>query len=149
MKTVKKSGLNSMKKQLHIICGGCGSDSDMSYTVNSEIVSIRCSRCGNHVFLYDVLKDNTPGITRQPFEVAPQSDEQSMSWSVKLIHGGSNKLLVVKTIKDATGLGLKESKDIVDTLGLVVTDTNLQKAKEIQDLLKEAGSEVQIINQRS
>lgn len=137
-----------MRKQLHVICGGCGSDTDMSYTVNSEMVSIRCSRCGNHVFLSDVMRDDTPGISRQPFEVVPQSDEQSMSWSVKLLFAGPNKLMAVKTVKDITGLGLKESKDIVDTLGYVVVDTTLKRAKEIYDLLKEVGADTEIKNKK-
>ena len=122
----------------------------MSYTVNSEMVSIRCSRCGNHVFLSDVLRDETtPRFYGAVESGGAVSDIQNEVWTVKMVNAGANKLMAVKTVKDITGLGLKESKEIVDLLQDVVTGVSIKKAEEIKSLLHTVGVEVQIINQRS
>ena len=71
--------------------------------------------------------------------------EEKTSFNVVLKSGGANKLNVVKIVKDLTGLGLKEAKDLVDQApkpikeGVSKADADAMVAK-----LKEAGAEVEI-----
>jgi large subunit ribosomal protein L7/L12 len=75
---------------------------------------------------------------------APAAEEKT-SFNVVLKSGGANKLNVVKIVKDLTGLGLKEAKDLVDQApkpikeGVSKADADAMVAK-----LKEAGAEVEI-----
>jgi len=75
---------------------------------------------------------------------APAAEEKT-SFNVVLKSGGANKLNVVKIVKDLTGLGLKEAKDLVDQApkpvkeGISKADAEAMVAK-----LKEAGADVEI-----
>ncbi len=75
---------------------------------------------------------------------APAAEEKT-SFNVMLKAAGPNKLNVVKIVKDLTGLGLKEAKELVDGAPKAVKE-NVAKA-EADDLmakLKEAGAEVEL-----
>jgi large subunit ribosomal protein L7/L12 len=69
-------------------------------------------------------------------------------FKVYLLHTGPYKLQVVKTIKEITGLGLKESKDIADRVDVgpsLVTETpHRGDAQLMQHQLEEAGATVSI-----
>jgi large subunit ribosomal protein L7/L12 len=71
--------------------------------------------------------------------------EEKTSFNVILKNGGASKLNVVKIVKDLTGLGLKEAKDMVDGAPKTVKE-NVSKAEaeDIAAKLKEAGAEVEI-----
>jgi large subunit ribosomal protein L7/L12 len=64
--------------------------------------------------------------------------EEKSEFNVELTEAGSNKIGVIKAVREATGLGLKEAKDIVDAAPKVVKE-NLPKAdaealkKKIED----------------
>ncbi|SKA17200.1 50S ribosomal protein L7/L12 [Sediminibacterium ginsengisoli] len=71
--------------------------------------------------------------------------EEKTSFDVILVSGGASKLGVVKIVKELTGLGLKEAKDLVDGAPKPVKE-GISKA-EADDLvakLKEAGAEVEV-----
>ena len=71
--------------------------------------------------------------------------EEKTAFNVILKNGGASKLNVVKIVKDLTGLGLKEAKDMVDGAPKTVKE-NVSKA-EAEDLaakLKEGGATVEI-----
>ncbi len=71
--------------------------------------------------------------------------EEKTSFDVILVSGGASKLNVVKIVKELTGLGLKEAKDLVDGAPKPVKE-GISKA-EADDLvakLKEAGAEVEV-----
>ena len=72
--------------------------------------------------------------------------EEKTSFTVVLKSAGAGKLGVVKVVKDLTGLGLKEAKDMVDGAPANVKE-NVDKATadDIAAKLKEAGAEVEII----
>lgn len=72
--------------------------------------------------------------------------EEKTSFTVVLKNAGAGKLGVVKVVKDLTGLGLKEAKDMVDGAPQNVKE-NVDKAtaEDIAAKLKEAGAEVEII----
>ena len=60
--------------------------------------------------------------------------EEKSEFDVELTEAGPNKVKVIKVVKDATGLGLKEDKDIVDGAPKVVKEAC---SKEEADALKE------------
>ena len=71
--------------------------------------------------------------------------EEKTAFNVVLKSGGANKLNVVKVVKDITGLGLKEAKELVDGAPKPVKEgVSKGEADEIANKLKEAGAEVEI-----
>jgi large subunit ribosomal protein L7/L12 len=71
--------------------------------------------------------------------------EEKTSFDVILKSGGANKLNVVKAVKDLTGLGLKEAKELVDGAPKPVKQgISKAEAEEIAAKLKEAGAEVEV-----
>ena len=70
--------------------------------------------------------------------------EQS-EFDVILKDAGAGKLQVVKVVKDLTGLGLKEAKDLVDGAPKAVKEkVSKAEAEDLAAKLKEAGAEVEI-----
>ena len=71
--------------------------------------------------------------------------EEKTAFDVILKSGGASKLNVVKIVKDLTGLGLKEAKDLVDGAPKPIkTGISKAEAEEILNRLKEAGADVEI-----
>ena len=70
-------------------------------------------------------------------------DEGSATVSVVIADGGAAKVNVIKVVREITGLGLKESKDIVDTNGTVKENISKDEANEIKAKLEEAGATVE------
>lgn len=71
--------------------------------------------------------------------------EEKTSFNVVLKAAGANKLNVVKIVKDLTGLGLKEAKELVDGAPKPVKEgVDKATAEDIANKLKEAGAEVEV-----
>jgi len=71
--------------------------------------------------------------------------EEKTSFNVILKNGGASKLNVVKIVKDLTGLGLKEAKDLVDGAPKPIKEgVDKATAEDIAAKLKEAGADVEI-----
>ena len=71
--------------------------------------------------------------------------EEKTAFNVVLKSGGASKLNVVKIVKDLTGLGLKEAKDLVDGAPKNIKEgISKAEAEEIMNKLKEAGADVEI-----
>ncbi|MFM8280177.1 MAG: 50S ribosomal protein L7/L12 [Bacteroidota bacterium] len=69
-------------------------------------------------------------------------DEQT-EFDVELTDGGANKLNVIKVVREITGLGLKEAKDIVEAAPKVVKEAaSKDEAESIKKKLEEAGAKV-------
>lgn len=70
---------------------------------------------------------------------------EKTEFDVVLISSGASKLNVVKVVKDLTGLGLKEAKDLVDGAPQAVKEkVSKAEAEDLAAKLKEAGAEVEI-----
>ena len=69
--------------------------------------------------------------------------EESSTVSVILKNAGAAKVQVIKVIKEITGLGLKESKDIADNGGAVKENISRDEANDIKAKLEEAGATVE------
>ena len=70
---------------------------------------------------------------------------EKTAFDVILVSGGPSKLNVVKIVKDLTGLGLKEAKDLVDGAPKAIKEgVSKAEADDIAAKLKEAGAEVEV-----
>ena len=70
---------------------------------------------------------------------------EKTSFEVSLKAGGPNKLAIVKLVKDLTGLGLKEAKDVVDAAPKAVKEgVSKDEAEGLKKTLEEAGAEVEL-----
>ena len=75
---------------------------------------------------------------------APAVAEKS-TFDVVLKHPGGAKLQIVKLVKELTGLGLKEAKEVVDVAPKAIKEgCSKEEAESIADQLKEAGADVEI-----
>jgi large subunit ribosomal protein L7/L12 len=71
--------------------------------------------------------------------------EAQTSFDVILKSGGQSKLAVVKLVKELTGLGLKEAKDLVDGAPKPVKEgVSKEDAENLKQQLTEAGAEVEV-----
>ena len=71
--------------------------------------------------------------------------EEKRSFDVVLKSAGAAKLQVVKAVKEACGLGLKEAKDIVDGVPSKVKEgVGKEEAEALKKALEEAGAEVEL-----
>ncbi|MDB5274392.1 MAG: rplL [Chitinophagaceae bacterium] len=76
---------------------------------------------------------------------APAAAEEKSTFDVILKSPGGAKLAIVKLVKDLTGLGLKESKDLVDGAPKPVKEgISKDEAEAIKKQLEEAGAEVEL-----
>ncbi|MCC6402501.1 MAG: 50S ribosomal protein L7/L12 [Fimbriimonadaceae bacterium] len=71
--------------------------------------------------------------------------EEKTEFTVVLADAGANKLNVIKVVKDVTGLGLKEAKDLVDGAPNPVKENiGKDEAEELKKKLEEAGGKVEL-----
>ena len=76
---------------------------------------------------------------------AAEASEEQTEFDVILKEAGGTKLQVVKAVKELTGLGLKEAKDIVDAAPKAVKEgVSKAEAEGIQKALEEAGAVVEL-----
>ncbi len=74
-----------------------------------------------------------------------EAAEAKTSFDVILKAGGQNKLAVVKLVKELTGLGLKEAKDLVDGAPKPLKEgVSKEDAESLKQQLTEAGAEVEV-----
>ena len=74
-----------------------------------------------------------------------EAAEESASCTVMLAEAGGQKINVIKAVREATGLGLKESKDIVDGAPKAVKENVPRaEAEELKKKLEEAGAKVEL-----
>ena len=69
---------------------------------------------------------------------------EKTEFDIELADAGANKIKVIKAVREITGLGLKESKDIVDSNGVVKENIAKAEADEIKAKLEEAGATVEV-----
>jgi len=71
--------------------------------------------------------------------------EEKSSFNVVLSDAGSNKIQVIKVVRDATGLGLKEAKELVDGAPKTVKENvSKDEAEELKAKFSEAGAVVEL-----
>jgi large subunit ribosomal protein L7/L12 len=77
--------------------------------------------------------------------VAAEPVEEKTEFNVELKEAGAEKIKVIKVVREVTGLGLKEAKDLVDAAPKIIKE-NISKedALALEAKLKEAGATVEV-----
>jgi large subunit ribosomal protein L7/L12 len=76
---------------------------------------------------------------------APEAVEEQTEFSAILTEIGPNKIPVIKVVRELTGLGLKEAKDVVDAFPKPVKEgVTREEAEKIKAALEEQGAKVEI-----
>ena len=103
--------------------------------------------------LANVLKEEygiEPAAAAVAVAAAPAADggaaaAEKTSFDVILKSAGQAKLQVVKVVKDITGLGLKEAKDLVDGAPKAIKEgVSKEEAEQVKSQLEAAGAEVEV-----
>ena len=79
-----------------------------------------------------------------PVAGAAAVEEGPSTVDVILASAGGNKIAVIKLVRDITGLGLKEAKDIADNGGVVKEKVSTDEANEMKAKFEEAGATVEL-----
>ncbi len=75
---------------------------------------------------------------------APAAEEKT-EFDVVLAEVGANKMAVIKAVKEATGLGLKEAKELVDNAPKTIKEAaSKAEADELKAKIEEAGAKVEL-----
>lgn len=72
------------------------------------------------------------------------AEEEGGAKTVELTSAGASKIAVIKVIREITGLGLKEAKDLADNGGAIKEGVEKAEADEIKAKLEEAGASVEL-----
>ena len=73
------------------------------------------------------------------------AEEEKTEFDVVLVDHGANKINVIKVVREITGLGLKEAKDLVDTPPKPVKEAVAkEEAEEMKKKIEEAGGKVEL-----
>ncbi|MCG1009571.1 50S ribosomal protein L7/L12 [Salinicoccus sp. ID82-1] len=71
--------------------------------------------------------------------------EEQTEFDVELTSAGSSKIKVIKVVREATGLGLKDAKEVVDGAPKVVKEgLSKEEAEELKSQLEEVGASVEL-----
>ena len=71
-------------------------------------------------------------------------EEGPSTVNVTLTAAGANKIAVIKIVREITGLGLKEAKDLADNGGIVKENASMDEANELKAKFEEAGATIEL-----
>ncbi len=98
--------------------------------------------------LVDAMKEEfgvDPSAVAVAAPVAGAAVEEGPSTvNVVLASAGANKIAVIKIVRDITGLGLKEAKEIADNGGVVKENVSADEANELKAKFEEAGATIEL-----
>ncbi len=103
--------------------------------------------------LAQVLKDEygiepaaaAVAVAAGPVDSAEAAVEEKTSFDVYLAEVGATKLAVVKAVKEACGLGLKEAKDLVDGAPATIKEgLSKDEAENLKKIIEEAGAKIEL-----
>ena len=84
-------------------------------------------------------------VAAGPAAAGAAAGEEKTSFDVVLADAGAAKLQVVKAVKDACGLGLKEAKDLVDGAPATIKEgLSKDEAENLKKAIEEAGAKVEL-----
>lgn len=116
--------------------------SKLSVLELAELVKALEEKFGISANLGFVSQGGAPAV---PGESAPAKAEEKTEFSVVLTNAGEKKIQVIKIVRELTGLGLKESKDLVENAPKPVKEgVSKEQAEEIKRKLSEVGATVEI-----
>ena len=84
-------------------------------------------------------------VLKDEYGIEPAAAEEKTSFDVVLAEIGSAKLQVVKAVKEACGLGLKEAKDLVDGAPATIKEgLSKDEAENLKKTIEAAGAKVEL-----
>ena len=84
-------------------------------------------------------------VLKEEYGIEPAAAAEQTEFDVILKSAGAAKLGVVKVVKELTGLGLKEAKDLVDGAPKAIKEkVSKAEAESVKAALEEAGAEVEV-----
>ena len=101
--------------------------------------------------LVDAMKEefgvdpSAVAVAAGPVAGAAAAEEGPSKVNVVLTAAGPNKIAVIKIVRDITGLGLKEAKDIADNGGNVKEGVDKAEADQLKAQFEEAGATVELV----
>lgn len=98
--------------------------------------------------LVDAMKEefgvDPSAVAVQAGPATAQVEEGPSKVNVVLTAAGANRIAVIKIVRDLTGLGLKEAKEIADNGGNVKEGIDKEEAEKIKAQFEEAGASVEL-----
>lgn len=100
--------------------------------------------------LHELVKalENHWGVSAAAVAVAgpaAEAVEEKTSFDVKLLDAGATKVQVIKAVKDALGLGLKEAKDLIDAVPSVLKEgMKKEDAEKLKAAVEAAGGKIEM-----
>lgn len=98
--------------------------------------------------LVDAMKEEF-GVDPSAVAVAAQpaasaEDEGDVTKTVVLANAGGQKLQVIKLVREITGLGLKEAKDLADNGGNIKENVSMDEANDLKAKFEEVGATIEL-----
>lgn len=100
--------------------------------------------------LSTILKENygimaPPTTSSEETKLSLESKQEKKTFNVILKSSGQSKLAVVKLIKEVTGKGLKESKDLVDSAPTIIKESlKKEEAESLKNKFENIGAEIEL-----
>lgn len=97
--------------------------------------------------LVDAMKEEfgvDPSSVAVAAPAAQAVEEGPSTVDVVLASAGANKIAVIKLVREITGLGLKEAKDIADNGGAVKEKASTEEGNELKAKFEEAGATIEL-----
>ena len=94
---------------------------------------------------YGVTAAAPTAVAAAPAAAAPAAAEEKTSFDVVLMAAGDKKIQVIKVVRELTGLGLKEAKDLVDGAPKAVkSGVSKEEADSVKAKLEAEGAKVEV-----
>lgn len=78
-------------------------------------------------------------------EAAKPPEEEKTEFDVVLTDAGASRVAVIKTVRELTGLGLKEAKELVESAPKAIKEkVSKEEAQKVKETLEEAGAKVEL-----
>lgn len=122
----------------------------MSLT-NEQIIEAIASKSVTEIVELIAAMEEKFGVSAAAVAAAPAAGgaaaaaEEKTEFDVVLAEAGANKVAVIKAVRGATGLGLKEAKDLVESAPAALKEgVSKEEAEGLKKSLEEAGAEVEL-----
>ena len=119
----------------------------MSLT-NEQIIEAIASKSVTEIVELIAAMEEKFGVSAAAVAAAPAAGaaaEEKTEFDVVLAEAGANKVAVIKAVRGATGLGLKEAKDLVESAPANLKEgISKEEAEALKKELEEAGAKVEI-----
>ena len=117
----------------------------MSLTNEQIIEAIASKSVSEIVELISAMEEKFGVSAAAAVAAAPAAVEEKTEFDVVLADAGANKVAVIKAVRGATGLGLKEAKDLVESAPAALKEgISKAEAEALKKELEEAGAKVEI-----